>query len=87
MFGKEPDSEYPLDNPKIPPTIEDYYNFNLLEPKEEYLIRNINRLLEEYKSKIIIFTEYFITLQRLESMFKKYNIKFLSVHGKIKTKR
>lgn len=86
MFGKEPDSEYPLDNPKIPLTIEDYYNFNLLEPKEEYLIRNINRLLEEYKSKIIIFTEYFITLQRLESVFKKYNIKFLSVHGKIKQK-
>ncbi|AEE94636.1 Helicase superfamily c-terminal domain protein [Acidianus hospitalis W1] len=84
MLGKEPDSKYQFTYPKEPPAIEDYYNFDLLEPKEEYLIRNINRLLEEYKSKIIIFTEYLSTLQRLESVFERHNIRFLSVNGKIR---
>ena len=84
VLGKEPDSKYQFTYPKVPPAIEDYYNFNLLEPKEEYLIRDINRLLEEFKSKIIIFTEYLSTLRRLESVFERHNIRFLSVNGKIR---
>lgn len=89
VVGLEPDAVKPVDIPhykrlghilrSVLDIVETLVSSHKLSPKEAEFLELLQTLIK--RGKVVVFTEYLSTLERLKQILSSYDIKFVYIHG------